>query len=196
MTEPQNLNDFKRIWQGQSTEDTKLTLEQVREKARSYQSQKRVGGLISLPISIFLTILFSRTMVRAWMEHRPEGETLIPILVGLWLIHRSIMWIGSRKLAPNAGFRTSLEVYRAHFEQVRALIPWIWGSMIAIMVATTIGAINLWMQSPVFHAWDVAQFGLAYALIGVIIYLGVRYKYRQIDQALHMVEGLDRDIDL
>jgi hypothetical protein len=148
-----------------------------------------------LPLSIFLTILFSRALVRAWMEHRPEGETLIPILVGLWLIYMSIMFIRSRKLAPNAGFSTSLEVYRAHFEQVRALIPWVWGSMIALMLATTIGAINLWVQSPVFHAWDVAQFGLAYALIGVIIYIGVRYKHRQIDQALRMVDGLERDIE-
>ena len=195
MTEPQGLDNIKRIWQGQSTEDTKLTLEQVREKARSYQSKKRIGGFIMLPLSIFLTILFSRAMAGAWMEHRPEGEVLIPILVGLLLIYRSIMLIRSRKLAPNAGFSTSLEVYRAHFEQVRALVPWVWGSMIAIILATTIGAMNLWMQSPVFHPWDVAQFGLAYALIGVIVYFGVRYKQRQIDQALRMVEGLERDIE-
>jgi hypothetical protein len=29
----------------------------------------------------------------------------------------------------------------------------------------------------------------------VIVYFGVRYKQRQIDQALHMVEGLERDIE-
>jgi hypothetical protein len=195
MTEPQGLDNLKRIWQGQSTEDTKLTLEEVRERAQRFQLEKRVAGWIILPASLLMTSFFIRLFVQAWREHRPGGAMLIPIVVCLNLLYVSILFIRSRKLASDAGLRTSLETYRAHFEQERALTPRVWGSFGAMMLLGAIGALNLWMQARVFPTRFAIQFGIAYVLIGVIGYLGIRYKYRQIDQALRMVDGLERDIE-
>jgi hypothetical protein len=195
MTEQSPLDDFKRIWRGQSTEDTKLTLEQVREKARGFQVLKRAVGFVMLPFSVVMTIFFSRGMARAWMEHRPGGLLLIPIGVCLQLIYLSISLTRARSVAPDAGFRTSLEVYRAHFELERALTPRVFGLFGLLMLAGAIGAVDLWMQSRVFPAWDAADFSLGYVLIGVIVYFSIRYKYRQIDHALHMAEGLEKDIE-
>jgi hypothetical protein len=195
MTEPQGLDNLKRIWQGQSTEDTKLTLEEVRERAQRFQLEKRVVGWIMLPLSLFMTSFFIRLMVQAWMEHRPGGAILIPIVVCLNLLYVSIMFIRSRKLASDAGVRSSLEAYRAHFEQERTLIPRVWGSFGAILLLGAIGALDLWMQARVFPIGAAVQFGIALALMGVIGYLGIRYKNRQIDHALHLVDGLERDIE-
>jgi hypothetical protein len=195
MTEPQGLDNLKRIWQGQPTEDTKLTLEQVREKARSFQLQKRVAGLVALPISIGLTILFSRGLARAWVEHRPGGLILIPFLVFcLHSVYHSIILIGTRRIAANAGFKTSLEAYRSHFERERYVTPRAWIIVGLMMLAGTISALGLWIQLPVFPVKDAVEFGFGYVLIGLITYVGIRFKYRQIDHALHLVEGLERDI--
>jgi hypothetical protein len=195
VTQPNGLDDFKRIWRGQSTEDTKLTLEQVRQKARSLQLRRQVIGFVLLPFSIVMTILFSWLMWRAWVEHRPGGLLLIPIVVCLQGIPLSIKLIRTRRIAADAGFKTSVEVYRAQFELERALTPRVWGSFGALMLAGAIGAVDLWIQSPVFPAWDAAEFGVGYILIGVIVYLAIRYKNRQIDRALHIVHGLEQDIE-
>lgn len=195
MTGPDRMDDFKRIWQGQDTEDTKLTLEQVREKAGGFQSQKRVVGWVTLPFTTGITIFFSWLLLRAWMEHRPEVVMLIPIFVCLNFVYFSISLIRSPKVDPGTGFKTCLDVYRAHFEQERTLRRRVWLPIGLMLLAIAIGAVNVWRQSPIFPIRDAAQLGLGYILIVGLLYLGGRYKDRQIDRALHMVEGLERDIE-
>ena len=120
MTEPQGLDNWKRIWQSQSREDTKLTLEQVREKARSLQLQRRTVGWALLSIAILMMTFYIRLMVRTLAEHRPGGVILIPIGVCILYICISVIFL---------------------------------------------------------------------------VYLGIRHKSRQINQALRMVDGLERDVE-
>src|SRR5262245_35231177 len=148
-----------------------------------------------MPFSIVMTIFFSWLMWRAWVEHRPGGLLLVPIVVCLQGIPLSIMLIRTRRIPVDAGLKTSLEVYRAQFELERALIPRVWGSFGAVMLMGAIGAVDVWIQSPVFPTWDAAEFGVGYILIGVLVYLAIRYKNRQIDWAIHIVHRLEQDIE-
>lgn len=63
------------------------------------------------------------------------------------------------------------------------------------MLAGVSAVLYLWFQSPVFPARDAFEFAFGAVLIGVLVYLGIRHKNRQIDKALRVVDGLERDID-
>jgi hypothetical protein len=125
-----------------------------------------------------MTIFFRWLSVRAWVEHRPGGLLLIPIIACLQFIPISILVIRRPRVLPTAGYSTALKVY--------ALISnWsgIWRHNYGVPLARwmpggAIGAVDLCTQAPVFHVWDAAEFGLAYV-----------YKKRQIEQALQMIEA-------
>ena len=106
---------------------TKLTLEQVREKVRSVQLQKRVTGFVMLPIAVGITIFLGRFLAQAWAEHRPAWLLIVLVAVCLHGVYHSITLIRTRRTDANAGFENSLDAYRAHFALERALTPRGWG---------------------------------------------------------------------
>jgi hypothetical protein len=112
---------------------------------------------------------------------------------GLYFVYLSIKMIRNRAVATDAGFRTSLDLYRSHYEWERRMISRIWGAVEILMFLAAITAIDRWMEMARFPTADATQVGLAYLLFWAVAFVIIRQHHRTIDRALHMVDGLEND---
>lgn len=186
-----------------------MSLEQIREKGLRLQRTRRLVGWTTLPVFVLCTLFFVFVLVRAasgplWIAAYGEsfgGRLLwiavdrlpiIPIGVGIYLIHLSIsFFIRTKTLASNSGLKTSVAVYRAYFEWERRVQRRIFAVLAVSMIGFGLDAVGWWMRVSTFPVQDALQFGLAYGLVGVLIYIAHRHHRFKLRREFRMLDELE-----
>ena len=182
------MTDLKQLWQDQTTEGQKMTLEEIRNKAIGHRRQEKMVGAITLPLSLLFTLYFVRLAVLT-----PKAPLLLPIGVGLYTAYLGVKFLRAKPILPNAGLKTSLDAYREHIETEHYLFPRIWAVMGLLLAFGGIGAVKLWFQARVFPVRDAALFTLSYVLIGIVVYLAFIYERKKLARERRKLEDHERD---
>ena len=116
------VNDPRDIWQGQSQEQTNMSLHEFREKLRRLQSKSRRDSLKSLVIGLAVLGVFVAILVRteAPLERFALGLFALGTLAAVFP-HFIALWKGARRgnPAPDMAMTTGIEFYRRLLEPQR-----------------------------------------------------------------------------
>jgi hypothetical protein len=209
MTQLGAEDEFKRIWQTQPQEKMKMSLEQIREKGLRLQRMRRLVGWTTLPVFLLCTLFFVWVLIRAaagplWIAAYGASSggrllwiaidrlPIIPIGVGIYLIHLSIsFFIRTKTHASGSGPKTSVVAYRAYLEWERSVQRRIVAVLAISMIGFLLDATGWWMSVSAFPLQDALQFGLAYGLIGILIYIGCRHHRFKLRREFRMLDALE-----
>jgi hypothetical protein len=209
MTRGRAEDEFKRNWQTQPREKMRMSLEQIREKGLRLQRIRRLVGWTTLPVFVLCTLFFVFVLVRAakgplWISAYGASAggrllwiavdrlPIIPIGVGIYLIHLSIsFFIRTKTLASDSGLKPSVAVYRDYFEWERRVRRRIFAVLAVSMIGFGLDAAGWWMRVSTFPLQDALQFGLGYALVGVLIYIAQRHHRFRLRREFRLLDDLE-----
>ena len=142
-----NGQDPKTIWQNQSAENSTMTLEQLRQRARELNAKTRrqLLGTLTVPVVITLFYAFAVRQFPSLQEvlHPLFGCALVWSLVGLYFLNRG-KW--SEAVPAEAGCSAGIEFYRREIERrrdyLRGALVWSLGPVI-LAIATFIMAMAI-----------------------------------------------------
>jgi hypothetical protein len=121
------LKDPKTIWQDQPTEPIKMSLNEIRRKAKALQMKGRLKVLAAMVIGLFLCVAFAR-MAAVVEDVVPRIGWGMLSLWGLYGAYAAYRWIWPSRLAEDATLNTSLDFYRRELERRRDYERHIWRS--------------------------------------------------------------------
>lgn len=119
------MNDPKKIWQGQETEPIKMSLDEIRRKARKLQTKARLAARVWIVIGLSLSLAFAGSSARAQDLVERIGWGVLS-LWGLYGAYQAYRWIWPGRLAADATLSTSLDFYREELERQRDYARHIW----------------------------------------------------------------------
>lgn len=119
------MSDPKKIWQDQPTEPIKMSLEEIRRKARKFQAKGRLKVLAAMVIGPFVCVA-SAHMAAGVQDVVPRIGWGVLSLWGLYGAYATYKWIWPRRLAEDATLSTSLDFYRSELERRRDYERHIW----------------------------------------------------------------------
>jgi hypothetical protein len=122
---PDELPDPQKIWQEQPTEATKMSLEEIRRKARKFQNKARLTALAAIVIGLILCGVFAGTFAKAQFLVLRIGWGVLS-LWGFYGAYQAYKWIWPGSLAQDATLATSLDFYRRELERRRDYGRQIW----------------------------------------------------------------------
>jgi hypothetical protein len=122
---PDEFSDPKKIWQSQPTEATKMSLDQVRRKARKLQTRARAAAVLWIVIGLALCVAFAHSFFK-------DQGLLLRIgwgILSLWSLYgayHAYRWIWPGNLTDDGTLRTSVDSYRSELERQRDYGLHIW----------------------------------------------------------------------
>jgi hypothetical protein len=119
------MQDPKQIWQTQPTEQMRMSLEEIRRKARALQTKARLSALTQVVIGIALCIFFGWTCARARDVVPRIGWGVLSVW-GIYGAFQAYRWVWPSSLATDAPLSTSLAFYRRELERQRDYERQIW----------------------------------------------------------------------
>jgi hypothetical protein len=125
MPEERFTNDAKSLWQCQNVENTPMSLEQVREKARNYQRGIRLRNGVEYAAIAATSLFFAWTVFRIPLAGMRVGAALC-ILGGCyvaWQIHRRAR---SRVAPADLALTNCVEFHRGELVRQRDYLRGIW----------------------------------------------------------------------
>lgn len=118
-------NDPRNIWQNQATEPFSASLDELRRKAKQWQTRARLKTLFSIILGVALSSAFARIAI--------TGRDVIPrlgaTLLSLWSIYfayQARRWLWPDRLEPHASASASLQFYRRELERRRDYNKHLW----------------------------------------------------------------------
>jgi len=118
-------NDPQQIWQNQSTERYRMSLEQISQKIRRLHRQARLAALLFGALGVVLCVVFARS---AWREPYAIPRAGWAIL-SLWTLYSAYAAYKSnwpKKSVSDASWSTSVAFYRGELEKQRDLTRDVW----------------------------------------------------------------------
>lgn len=181
-----------------------MSLDEIRQKARKRQNERRLVGILSLLCFVAVTLFFIYRLYRQNLDTSGNnGSTISPLLgsiilavgisVGIYFIWTSVFMIRSKLLAIDAGIMTSVQAYRRYFKWEHTHGIRVSAGFAALMGSVYVGAIGIWMRSAVFPLADAVDFTAAYIFIGGLWYFGFRHHRKRIQAELAHLDSLERD---
>jgi hypothetical protein len=122
---PDEFSDPKKIWQNQPTEATKMSLDEIRSKARRVQRRAQAAAILWVVIGLALCVAFAHSFVK-------DQGLLLRIgwgILSLWSLYgayHAYKWIWPGSLAEDGTLRTSVDSYRSELERQRDYGLHIW----------------------------------------------------------------------
>jgi hypothetical protein len=189
-------DDPRSVWQCQTVEHTVMSLNEIRKKARSYQTTIRLRNSLEYAAVVIITLSFSHTILTVHHLTMQVGAGLC--IAGGWYMAWQLYKRGrAREVPADLGAATCLGFHRGELARQRDLLrdTWKWylGPLIPGLVVLTIGA-GLASPGHPRRAWT---FLAGYSALAAAAFLIVRrYNLRcarrlqtQIDE-LDSLEGL------
>jgi hypothetical protein len=144
---------------------------------------------------VAVLVLYFQLLLRAIARSETFGEWFLVFACAIlmYLAYLAFNGITAKRLAPDAGLKTSIDSYRAYFEWERRHGLHVFAAYCTILTGAAIAAVRLWSLAAEFPARYALQFGLAYVLIGIVTFLGWKYKSRQLQREFDMLDALEKD---
>jgi len=118
-------NDPRNVWQNQATEPFRASLDELRRKAKRWQTRARLKTFCSIILGLALSSAFARIAI--------TGRDVIPrlgaTLLSLWSIYfayQARRWLWPDRLEPHASASASLQFYRRELERRRDYNKRLW----------------------------------------------------------------------
>ncbi len=183
----------KTVWQSQKNEETRMTLELLRQRALDLHAKRRhqllatiFGAAIALSLSAwgitrthYIALQAAFVLSSAWA------------LVGLYFIKRGLR---KTELLNDSTLRTGLEFYRLQIQQNLAVfhrsLPWTFGPLLLAVVAIMLVLAGLTeaQDQPLIK---IAPFCILF-LLWLIAFPTVRlHKRRELQKELDLLKSLD-----
>jgi hypothetical protein len=122
-------DELRELWQSQKANESKMSLEEIREKARIFEKMIRRRNLIEYAGGVIVSVSFAKQIFQPtppnFMTRIGAGLTVLATIYVVSMLHRR----GSVKNVPDAMARTSfIEFYRRSLERQRDLLrdAWRW----------------------------------------------------------------------
>ncbi len=117
--------DSRHIWQNQSTEVFKMSVEQLRHKAEERRSKARFETLVSIAIGLTLCMFFAWTFTTTHELTMRLGFGVLTLWC-LYVPYQAYKWIWPRRFEPDLAPSTTLQSYRNELEKRRDYVRHIW----------------------------------------------------------------------
>ena len=174
--------ELRDLWQTQRAEERKMSLEEIRQKARTFEKAIRRRNLIEYVAGAIVLLNFAKQVFQPtppnFMTRIGAGLTVLATLYVVSTLYRR----GSTKDVPDALARASfIEFYRASLESQRDLLRDVWRwyllpfvpGMVAMFVSFGIRD-GLWLNpvpgaNPVRNGFSL----LVFAAVLVLLFFGV-----------------------
>jgi hypothetical protein len=189
------MNDPQAIWQNQNTEEVKMSISQLQQKASQHRARARrmvlTNDLSYIALLVFLGFTFAR------VPNTTSRVGLVLLAIGsFYSVYRRHNQLWPLSLAPDTPPSTGLETYRRELHRWRddsrkiwrMLAPLIPGGIIFALPGIT-SLVHTWSQNPV-----VLINALPVCLL-LVVWLTLMFpvrkrRLRRIQQELDMLDGL------
>jgi hypothetical protein len=118
-------NDIRSKWQNQPNETTRMSVEELRQKAWKLQRKARREVLLLYGIALLFVVFFGRAFVRSHETLSRIGLGLL-IVSALYLPYQAQKRLWPRNPAAEVASTTGLESYRRELERRRDYTRHIW----------------------------------------------------------------------
>lgn len=122
---PNEFSDPKQIWQNQPTEDTKMSLHEIRRKAHNLQRRAQAAAFLWIFIGLALCVAFTHSFFRDRGLLVRTGWGILS-LWSLYGAYQAYRWIWPGSLADDGTLRMSVDSYRSELERQRDYGLHIW----------------------------------------------------------------------
>jgi hypothetical protein len=184
-------DDPRSVWQSQTAEHTAMPLDEIRRKARKYQSKIQFRNSLEYVAVIFIVVFFSHTI---WTVHHlvmrvGAGLCIAGGLYMSWQLHKR----GSARAVPaSLGFTTCLAFHRSELARQRDLLlaSWSWylGPLLPGLAVLVIGAA---IASPRHLHYMWAMVGGYSAFVAFTFLMVRRYHLRCARRLQAQIDELD-----
>ena len=172
-----------------------MSLQEIRDKVRKLHETRRNVSWMCLVFFVAVLVFYFQLLLRAIARGETFGEWFLVFVcvILIYLAFLACKGITARKLAPDAGLKTSIDSYRAYFEWERRHGLHVFAVHCTILTGVAIAAVRLWSLAAEFPTRYALQFGLAYVLIGIVTFIGWKLKSRQLQREFDMLDALEKD---
>jgi hypothetical protein len=119
------MNDPKTIWQSQPTEATKMSLDEIRQKAHKLQRRAQAAAVLWIVIGLALCVAFAHSFFKDQGLFLRIGWGILS-LWSLYGAYHAYKWIWPGSSAEDGTLRASVESYRNELERQRDYGLHIW----------------------------------------------------------------------
>lgn len=189
MTNEPPSNDIRRLWQDQTEEAVRMSLDEIRKKAQKFQQRIRWRNLREYGAAVFVVAVFGFYI---WHFHEAFVRTgSVLVIAGTLYVVSQLHKRGSAKTAPaDMALTTCLDFHRRELERQRDLLRGIWwwylGPLIPGLAVFTLGGATANPNHPLlawtFAASSAALVALVFFLIAAWNQKCARKLQRQIDE--------------
>jgi hypothetical protein len=189
------MNDPQTIWQNQTTEEMKMSLTQLQEKASQHRARARrmviANDLTYLALVVFLGFTFAN------VPNTTSRVGLVFLALGsFYSVYRRHKQLWPLPPDPDTLPATGLETYRRELQQWRddshkiwrMLAPLVPGGIILALPGIS-SLVHTWSQNPVMLVNALPVCGLLVIWLTLIFPVRKR-RLRKIQQELDMLNGL------
>jgi len=191
MTNPSPPYDIRKAWQSQRVEGTRMSIDEIRQKARKYQQKIGWRNLREYIAALVVVVFFSYNL---W--HNPDTVTGVGfaiIIAGmLYMIYQLHHRGSARSLPAEMGSASWLEFHRRELERQRDLVGGVWS----------------WYLGPIIPGWVVLMVGFArtnpghlhhyglflavFNLVTALVFVGIwKLNQRAARRLQHRIDELD-----
>ncbi|MFC2165665.1 M48 family metallopeptidase [Acidobacteriota bacterium] len=136
-------------------------------KARQYEKEKRILGLMSLILSLFILLAFYYSGLSAWLAHRFTQSSILWVFLLYVLVFQFIVTLVGVPLSFYSGY---LHEHKWNFSNQTAM-SWLWEQLksfcVGLLIFTVLLGILFWLLAMYPQSWWWMA-GLAMAVVSVI----------------------------
>jgi len=183
--------DPRSVWQGQTLENTSMSLDEIRKRARLYQGKIRFRNGLEYAAVVFITVFFAHTI---WTVHHLVMQVGAGLCIaGGWYMAWQLHKRGPARAAPGDLAGTAcLGFLRGELVRQRDLLreSWSWylGPLLPGLAVLTLGAGIASQRHPLF-AWGFVGGYLVLVAIGFLVVR--RYHLRCVSRLQTQIDELD-----
>jgi hypothetical protein len=190
MTDPPVEDEIRTLWQNQSLELAKMSVEEIRRRAQRLQRKNRREVLLFCAFALLFVLFFGRSLASTH-ETLPRIGLALLIAWALYFPYQAHKRIWPRSSAAEAASTTCLEFYRRELQRRRdyTLHVWQWflGPLSFSLGVFLLPAVITAFNSPT--RWlNLLPFGLLLALWAAVFFPRRRRELRKLQQE---IDGLD-----
>lgn len=119
-------NDIRIKWQSQPNEPTRMSVEEIRQKARKLQRKARREVLLLYGFALLFVVFFGRSFLKANDTLSRVGFALM-VVSALYFPYQAQKRLWPRSASTEPASTTGLDFYRRELERRRDYSRHIWG---------------------------------------------------------------------
>jgi hypothetical protein len=183
-------NDVRNVWQCQTVEVPKMSLDQIRRKAELFRKALGRQNLLAYTLLAFLAGAFGWISFTAPNLLARTGACLFiaGCLFGAWQVHTRG---GQRRIPADAAFADCLNFYRSELKLLRDFHKSVWWRLLTLIPGYMILLAGLAKAEPQIRRELIAIGGtfLAFGLLGLWLQLWLG---RRVQRQIDVLDGSER----